>query len=251
VDRAVRQLQARCLTEPEGAALGSEEELLAWLEVSRPTLRQATRLLEYQGLITVRRGPGGGYFARRPDISSVADAAAIYLRSRKTAMSEIVGAAHRYSAEAAARAALSSRTSTKEALRAMAAELAPLLPEEIPGDVFIAQEIAMTELIFELVESAPLELMSRIFTRFGYGSQGGNVFERQPDRRKVWRPLRLKVVDAIVAGDAERAYDIADQLNRLSTAWVIPEAAGAADQACEAQQQQLSRQSGSGRPSAG
>jgi GntR family transcriptional regulator, transcriptional repressor for pyruvate dehydrogenase complex len=225
VERAVRQLQEDCLAAPEGAALGSEEELLARFGVSRPTLRQATRLLEYQGLMRVRRGPGGGYFARRPDVTSVADVAAIYLRSRQTPMTEIVAAAHSYSIEAMVRAALSSRDPAKEALSAMAAELASLPPEEIPADIFVAQEVAMTELIYQLVESAPLELMSRVFSRFGTWTRGGNVFERRPDRRKLWRALRLELVEAIIASDRERVREISGKLNQLSAQWVLPDEA--------------------------
>jgi DNA-binding FadR family transcriptional regulator len=222
VERTTRQLQEECLAAADGEPLGSEEDLLARLEVSRPTLRQATRLLEYQGLITVRRGPGGGYFARRPDVSSVADVAAIYLRSRQTPLSEIVAAAHMFSVEAAGRAALSSRTRLKEALRSLAETLVPLLPEEIPAALFVEQEAALSEIIYELVESAPLELMSRVFNRFGMGSRGGNVFDRRPDRRKLWRSLRLALVDAVIAGDAERARHFTGQLNQLSESWAAP-----------------------------
>lgn len=47
----------------EGQLLGSEEDLTAMLGVSRPTVRQVARLLEREGLLKVRRGVNGGYFA--------------------------------------------------------------------------------------------------------------------------------------------------------------------------------------------
>src|ERR1700751_5462597 len=42
-----------------GDMLGTEAELLAEHEVSRPTLRETLRMLEAQGVIALRPGPGG------------------------------------------------------------------------------------------------------------------------------------------------------------------------------------------------
>src|SRR6185312_8251151 len=45
-----------------GERLPNESELAAQLAISKPTLRQALRVLERAGLIVVRRGAGGGIF---------------------------------------------------------------------------------------------------------------------------------------------------------------------------------------------
>jgi GntR family transcriptional regulator, transcriptional repressor for pyruvate dehydrogenase complex len=44
----------------EGDSLPTEAHMLAHDGVSRESLREGLRLLETQGLITLRRGPGGG-----------------------------------------------------------------------------------------------------------------------------------------------------------------------------------------------
>jgi DNA-binding FadR family transcriptional regulator len=45
-----------------GDRLPSESELAKQLEISQPTLRQALRILERSGLLSMRRGNGGGIF---------------------------------------------------------------------------------------------------------------------------------------------------------------------------------------------
>ena len=44
----------------DGEWLPTESELMGQLGVSRPTLREAFRLLEADSLVTIRRGPPGG-----------------------------------------------------------------------------------------------------------------------------------------------------------------------------------------------
>lgn len=56
--RVVDTIVARGLT--PGDMLPREADMLREYAVSRETLREALRLLEVQGLITLRRGPGGG-----------------------------------------------------------------------------------------------------------------------------------------------------------------------------------------------
>jgi len=56
----------------EGGALPSEAELMRSFGVSRPSLREALRILETERLIEVRRGAHGGAYATRPDIALAA-----------------------------------------------------------------------------------------------------------------------------------------------------------------------------------
>src|SRR5258707_617511 len=51
----------------DGDLLPKQEELLAEFRVSKPSLREALRILETEGLITVRRGNVGGAVVHLPD----------------------------------------------------------------------------------------------------------------------------------------------------------------------------------------
>ena len=75
-----------------GDRLPNESELAAQLGISKPTLRQALRVLELSGLVNVRRGKTGGIFVATDLIPSVAlhsavkleeDAAIDVLRARR------------------------------------------------------------------------------------------------------------------------------------------------------------------------
>lgn len=73
----------------EGDALPSETELMAQFGVSRPTLREAFRILESEQVIQVRRGAHGGARVMMPDISAAARYAGTLLQYRKTTLADV------------------------------------------------------------------------------------------------------------------------------------------------------------------
>jgi DNA-binding FadR family transcriptional regulator len=62
-----------------GGQLPSEGDLAAQLGISKPTLRQALRVLERAGLLSVRQGKGGGIFVKSELIPSEAILGAVAL----------------------------------------------------------------------------------------------------------------------------------------------------------------------------
>jgi GntR family transcriptional repressor for pyruvate dehydrogenase complex len=101
----------------ESGLLGSEDDLLERLGVSRPTLRQATRILEQENLIFVRRGVNGGLFFRRPDASAVTHTTVVFLRSRHTSVQEVFDTRLLLEVDCATLAAKAPRAKREEAMR--------------------------------------------------------------------------------------------------------------------------------------
>ena len=91
VEVAARRLRDDILQRAEvGVFLGSEEELMQRLAVSRATFRLAIKLLEHEELVTIRRGVGGGFFTRRPSANAVAHMAAVYLIFQRTPLVDVL-----------------------------------------------------------------------------------------------------------------------------------------------------------------
>src|SRR6266404_239290 len=84
IDAAAARLRELALAADDGELLGSEEALVEKLGASRTTVRQVARLLEREGLLRVRRGINGGYFAARPDLHTIETTVSAYLEMLHT-----------------------------------------------------------------------------------------------------------------------------------------------------------------------
>lgn len=108
----------------EGDSLGHEPDLVERFGVSRPSLREALRILEAEGLITVVRGVNGGVVVHEPDERMTARTAALVLQSRNVSLADVFDARSLLE-PLAARAIASSRRR-----RAAAQELRGLVDEQ-------------------------------------------------------------------------------------------------------------------------
>ena len=75
------------LTEEDN--LPPESTLIEEFGISRPTMREAFRILETEQLISVSRGSRGGARVRLPEVELVARYAGLYLQTRKTTVRDV------------------------------------------------------------------------------------------------------------------------------------------------------------------
>ncbi|MFT4028814.1 MAG: FCD domain-containing protein [Protaetiibacter sp.] len=69
--------------------LPRQEDLIRQYGVSGPSLREALRILEAEGLITVRRGKFGGAFVHKPDWASASYALALSMQGQGVTLSDL------------------------------------------------------------------------------------------------------------------------------------------------------------------
>jgi DNA-binding FadR family transcriptional regulator len=79
---------------PSGAELPRQEDLLAQFQVGSDTLRAALRMLESEGLVTVRRGKRGGATVHRPEPEHAARAIGLVLQGLDTTLDDLALALH-------------------------------------------------------------------------------------------------------------------------------------------------------------
>jgi GntR family transcriptional regulator, transcriptional repressor for pyruvate dehydrogenase complex len=72
-----------------GDTLPSEQQLMAQFGVSRPTLREAFRILETENLISVKRGSRGGARVAQPSLSVAARYVGLLLQVQGTTIADI------------------------------------------------------------------------------------------------------------------------------------------------------------------
>lgn len=76
----------------DGQVLQNQESLLTEFNVSKPSLREALRILEAEGLITVRRGNVGGAVVHQPEARHAAYTLALVLQARHVPLDDVTAA---------------------------------------------------------------------------------------------------------------------------------------------------------------
>lgn len=76
----------------DGSRLPKQEDLLREFKVSRPSLREALRILETEGLLTVQRGKVGGAIVRAPKTQSSAYMFGLVLQSNQVTLADLAQA---------------------------------------------------------------------------------------------------------------------------------------------------------------
>ncbi|HEY8523676.1 MAG TPA: GntR family transcriptional regulator [Acidimicrobiales bacterium] len=73
----------------DGDLLPKEDELREEFPVSKPSMREALRILETEGLVTVRRGNQGGAIVHRPTAANAAYTLAIVLSGQRVTIADV------------------------------------------------------------------------------------------------------------------------------------------------------------------
>lgn len=92
---------------PDGGMVPKQEELLVEFQVSLPPIREALRILETEGLITVQRGNVGGAEVHRPEPARTAYMMALVLQGGRVTLQDVLDALRQF--EPACAAACASR----------------------------------------------------------------------------------------------------------------------------------------------
>lgn len=233
-EQVADQLRRRILTGElaDDSILPTEDELLREFPVSKPSLREAMRILEAEGLLRVRRGKLGGAVVRRPTAANVAYTIGLVLGSQEVGLSDVGRALLQVEPACAALCAeRADRTITVvPALRALHDEAVATV--EDLGLVTAASRRYHEALVAHcgnqtmIILAGALEMLwSAHETSWSSRVADGSVVPLD-ERRAVLEDHR-EVIDAIEAGDARRAHDLSAV--HLVNAQHYPGSAGVVD----------------------
>jgi GntR family transcriptional repressor for pyruvate dehydrogenase complex len=192
---------------PEGSALAPERELIEKFGVSRPTLREAIRILESEGLVSIQRGARGGAIVQSPNVRMATRYVSLVLQTNGTTLIDI-HRVHRLIEPTAARFVAEQFSRTAPSVLYESVE--QCLSVFADNYAFGVATAAFRNKLIELTEIPTLSLLmsmtNDIFQRY-WGAMTANAAERAdnaPTKRLALRSFK-KLIGFIEAGDGASA----------------------------------------------
>jgi DNA-binding FadR family transcriptional regulator len=193
-----------------GDKLPLEAEMLVEYHVSRSSLREALRLLDVQGLITIRPGPGGGTEVGQIDPANLSGTLNLYLLMGRATLSDLLDAWLMVEPLLAQLAAKSKdREKVERMLRGFASDATTSQRE-------LAAGLAFHDAVAELGQN---QLLSLLLGAVGFlvteqvriGAPGFNLSSATIYAHK-------EIAEAILDGDEARAYaSMRDHLHEVKS----------------------------------
>jgi DNA-binding FadR family transcriptional regulator len=191
----------------EGDALPSEAVLMAEFAVSRPTLREAFRVLESESLISIRRGARGGARVQVPDGNVAASHAGLVLEYRGTTLQDVYDA--RTLIEAPCAALLAQRRTEEDLarLRGAVAEARQLVDDP---QAFIRAQVEFHALMVELAGNRTMAVLNGMVRHIIEQANWSHVDldagspENVRANKRGFR-AHVRLVELVAAGQADEA----------------------------------------------
>jgi DNA-binding FadR family transcriptional regulator len=183
----------------DGAVLPTERAMVETFGVGRTTLREALRLLETRGVLTIRPGPQGGPVVRRPQAEDLGAALTLILQFEGSSLADVMEAREALEPTLARLAASRITADGIAALR----ESIELMREIDNAEVFITENNHFHSLVAEAGGSVVLRVFSDSLKSVSDGTAVGVQYSAK--RRIAIADAHARIVDALEQGDADAA----------------------------------------------
>ncbi|WP_298688711.1 transcriptional regulator [uncultured Sphingomonas sp.] len=193
---------------PSGSRIGSLHDLTNALDVGTVTIQQAARVLEHEGLLEARRGPGGGYYGTRPDSAAVGRSIAAYVRANPSSFEEAMNLTSLLFNELAAAAAERVDDGARQDMDTLLRRVGTCKTNIDCG----AFEIDLQDRLFTIVDWPLLRLLTVV--TLGVSKTQTLHLLRDDDAIARWKLGRTRIISAILSGDPDLARFEANRGNR-------------------------------------
>ncbi|UYP20839.1 GntR family transcriptional regulator [Rhodococcus sp. Z13] len=223
VSRTVARMVAKEIADRQlapGSALEAESEMARRFGVGRASVREGLRLLEAQGLVTVRQGLGGGPIVSEPSGSEFGDTLSMYLQAKGVSFRQVAEAALEMEGLAAAMLADRVAAGEKVDLDALAGKrISTDMTDEEVTEAAVGFHETLRELSGNYILTLTGSALAHIYT--------DRMLEAHPqvwseEERQSFESPHQAIHDAIAAGDPELARRLArehmrDVMDNLSS----------------------------------
>lgn len=193
----------------EGDTLPPEAQLMEQFGISRPSLREAFRILEAERLITVKRGSRSGALVSLPKVESVSRYASYYLQAAGVLVRDIYEARLALEPYVVRKLANAPSKPAIARLREEAARLAGFYESDNEREYMIASA-HFHSVLMEVGGNATLHFLTRVLEdviaqyQKRFVQSEAAAFERKRGREMGVKSI-TKLIDLIAAGDADGA----------------------------------------------
>jgi len=193
----------------EGEMLLPERVLQERFQVSRPTLREAMRLLESESLIRISRGQHGGARVQKLDIGVAARQVGMYLQMEGTTLADVMQARSFLEPPAAGLIAANRSLAIIEELRA-SVEVAKKAYEEEDQRALTEAQSQFSEILTSQSQNNTLSLLAKLLHDIVLRQMIGltaRSSSREGALKMQWKGIRAreKLIALIEKGEAEEA----------------------------------------------
>lgn len=185
-----------------GQALANEKELIEQFDVSKHTLREALRTLEGMGLLTIKRGAGGGPVVSEIDIDTARDYFSSFLFFQNVArsdISELRKLAEPYIARRVAETATPEIIADLEKIQMECRELVEQGKSLVGAEAEIMFHVYLARQTNNNILWIIMDFINNMLAEIKMAMKPGQAFSEQV------LEAHQKVLDAIKAGDPDRA----------------------------------------------
>lgn len=215
VEDTATKLRNMILDRDPGTQIGSLPEVAQLLGVGIVTVQQSARILEHEGLLEVKRGPGGGYYGSRPDDAALERAFATYLRVHNFGYRDAFEMLILIDCDMIPAAAKSEDETFRQSVTQLLARLECC---EQPEDR-VQFESDLRETLFNIAERPFLVCVSRVTMQlYKLQSKSGLFFD--PEMVQIWKAGRLRILQAILKRDEELARFEAERYRQVVVSWL-------------------------------
>jgi GntR family transcriptional regulator, transcriptional repressor for pyruvate dehydrogenase complex len=188
-------------TQP-GDRLPPERMMLEKYEIGRGTLREALRVLEFQGAIALRSGPGGGPVLLNPDASHLGSSLLLLMQMRNAPYRTVVEV--RQGIEPFT-SRLAATNITDEDLGRLSATIEQMKTADVQGDTFFEANKQFHDVIAWASGNALLGYFNESLNGIMDGTAIGIDYPEH--RRKAIIQAHESIYDALSAHDAKAAEE--------------------------------------------